>query len=156
MTDLTLLINSVARKHQITPQLVAAIIYEESRGKVYRTRFEMRWFTRLRGIKRDQLLGFVPGESLCSLDTEKVHRATSWGLCQILGETARERGFQGENLTQLIEPEVGVDIAMGYLAHLIKLKGNEYDAVLAYNGGADDQYPIRVYAHIDEGRIENL
>lgn len=34
-------------------------------------------------------------------------RATSWGLMQIMGQTARERGFRGE-FTELLQPEVGL------------------------------------------------
>lgn len=156
MNDLTELIHSAARRHQISPQIIAAVIFEESRGKQWRTRFETHWFRKLLATPRENLIGYVPPESVCSGNTERAHRATSWGLMQVLGETARERGFKGESLTLLLDQTINVEIGCGYLAHLIALKGDEEAGVLAYNGGGDDQYALRIYSHIDEGRIEEL
>ena len=42
----------------------------------------------------------------------------SWGPMQIMGATARWLGFKGTFLSELIEPEVGIEYGCKYLANL--------------------------------------
>lgn len=150
--QLTNIIYSLCREFEVSHLLIAAIIYEESRFIESRRRFEIGWFNRLLPLERNKLLGYVPPEGICSLDTEKADRSTSWGLMQVLGETARERGFRKESFLELLKPAINLEHGVSYFKRMLRLKVNEKDALLAYNGGADKGYPERVYSHIKEGR----
>jgi soluble lytic murein transglycosylase-like protein len=74
--------------------------------------------------------------------TEATARATSYGLFQCMGQTAREAGFAGKYLTQLCDPDVGVEYGIKKLKQCLdKNSGDERAALLSYNGGSDPQYP---------------
>ncbi len=57
---------------------------------------------------------------------------------QILGQTAREIGFDGTFLTELCDPEIGLEWGCRYLGILFDRHGDEgVDAVVAsYNAGS--------------------
>lgn len=79
--------------------------------------------------------------------TEHFARAFSYGLMQIMGETARELGFAGKYLTELCDPIVGVEYGCRKLSRcMAKHPGDMRAALLAYNGGANAQYPELVLA----------
>ena len=68
---------------------------------------------------------------------EPHKKDSSWGLMQVLLNTAREvTKNQGLTAQELIKPEVNVDIGTRYLAtQLKKYHGNIKDALAAYNAG---------------------
>jgi soluble lytic murein transglycosylase-like protein len=68
-------------------------------------------------------------------DTEKIARSTSWGLLQIMGQVAREHGFQGHFLTDLLEPATNLDLACRILKKRYNETGSWFGALAAYNGG---------------------
>jgi soluble lytic murein transglycosylase-like protein len=71
-----------------------------------------------------------------SLETERVQRATSYGLAQCLGETLRwcvksKLPF----LTAYCDPELGIDAGCQILRYYLdKAKGNYREALKGYNG----------------------
>lgn len=73
----------------------------------------------------------IPGLS----PTEKIGRATSWGLLQIMGQTAREFGFTGKYLPELCDPETNLDLACQILKTRFAIDGNWDGALARYNGG---------------------
>src|SRR5207244_6850484 len=78
-------------------------------------------------------------------ETEKKMRATSFGLMQVLGQTARELGFDGRFLTELFEPETAIIYGCKKLKReMDKHNGDVRAALLGYNGGGDLSYPDRV------------
>jgi hypothetical protein len=88
---------------------------------------------------------------LASRATEVHQQKTSWGLMQIMGATARARGFTGDFCSQLCDPATGLEYGCRHLRRLIDRFGSQYDhrAVLsAYNTG----HPQRV----NEVYIESL
>lgn len=77
--------------------------------------------------------------------TEATGRAMSWGLCQVMGQVARENGFKGKYLSQLCEPEIGIDNGCRVLkGKLASARGDVHTALLRYNGGGNKQYPREV------------
>jgi soluble lytic murein transglycosylase-like protein len=151
------LVRTFSRNHGINPELVAGVIYTESRGNPTAFRYEPRYFDRY--IKAKKLQGYVPYS--INEDSERNARATSWGLMQIMGETARERGFMRESLVDLADPEINLDFGCAYLRDLIDAHGG--DTILAlyhYNAGEGSEYPgpkpgdypSRVLKAIDEGK----
>jgi hypothetical protein len=76
--------------------------------------------------------------------TEAMARATSWGLMQVMGQTAREFGFTG-HLASLCDPDIGIEWGCKKLRKCLDLRGNDVKAaLLAYNGGGDVNYPFDV------------
>ena len=64
-------------------------------------------------------------------------RATSWGLMQIMGQVARERGFRGD-FSELLQPEVGLYWGCRQLAVLKERyfkKHGGAGVIAAYNQG---------------------
>lgn len=69
-----------------------------------------------------------------TVDTERVHQATSWGPMHIMGAVARELGFRGA-LPELFSPEVGVLWACRKLQKLGAKYESDAAVIAAYNAG---------------------
>ncbi|HXX20805.1 MAG TPA: transglycosylase SLT domain-containing protein [Candidatus Acidoferrum sp.] len=83
--------------------LVCAIVEQESAWDAHAIRYEPAFRTRYVAP-----LGLPP--------TEEIARSISWGLMQVMGQVAREHGFQGKFLSALCEPAAGLDIGCAVLA----------------------------------------
>lgn len=126
--------------------LLLAIIYAEGKGDVWSMRFEP-----------DSDLYNAPEKwakkNRISLDTEKTLQQCSFGLCHILGVTARDLGHEGP-LPQLFDPSVNVRYGDKYLTRqLVRYHGDIPSAVAAYNTGtaykkSDGSFSNQVY--VDE------
>lgn len=147
-------LTSAATAHDLPSGLIQALFMVESSGNSLAMRFEQIFYDRY--IKGKPLSFVPPG---CSKDTEAIGRATSWGLLQIMGETARSVGFRGW-FGELLTPEVGLEWGCRYLARLRDrfLNNGGWEVVCrAYNGGPGNAhnpantYPAKVLAHLPGG-----
>lgn len=146
-SEMVQLAQHIAARHRLDPALVCAICHHESNWKTYASREEPEFYTRYIA-KMGAVQRFGPD---ISLQTEKSDRATSFGLCQVMGQVARERGFTGEYLTELCEPETGIEYGCRVLERaLLRAKGDVRQALLNYNGGGNPAYPDLVLAHYGE------
>lgn len=69
-------------------------------------------------------------------DQEWWGQQASWGLMQVMGAVARERGFKGIYLPELVNPAVNLAIGCAHLASLVAwAKGDVPQALAAFNGG---------------------
>lgn len=149
------LVHTFARKYQVNPHLIGGIIYVESGGNPNAIRFEPKVYEKIKGL--EQLSGFAP--KLPSKETERVLRASGLGLMQVMGETARAKGFRGEYLTDLLEPELNLEIGVSLFAELLHKHEDPKIALFKYNAGANaaypgpkaNDYPSRVLAAIEAG-----
>lgn len=118
--------------------LILAIVKVESGGDTWAIRYEP-------GFKAQYLDGKVWKRfGPISAETEVMARATSWGLMQIMGQVARERGFTGTFLSALCQPEVGLEWGCKHL----KLLWDRYHSthglagvIAAYNAGSPRRGP---------------
>lgn len=110
--QLDILICPIAERHDLPANLVAAIVKVESNGNPWAVRYESAFYKRY--VVPLPIIPIPP----CSLDTERVMRATSFGLMQLMGQVAREHGFAGAFLSELCEPEVGLEYGCRHLAKL--------------------------------------
>lgn len=157
-------IKAAAARHDIQPVYLAAIAYQESvQGSnslfdaIVAHREEEQFF--LKRVFNKALTGFiyksmsgVPNEY-----SERRARASSWGIMQCLGATAREVGYDRQYLSSLVFPEIGIE----YGARIFKKKldaasGDYYKATLLYNGGSDPEYPIKILGHIRTGNYKRV
>ena len=82
--------------------------------------------------------------------TEAYARGFSWGLMQIMGQTAREKGVTVKDLSQLCDPVHGLEMGCQKLSdELHRLGGDVRAALLAYNGGGALHYPDQVLARME-------
>jgi soluble lytic murein transglycosylase-like protein len=104
-------VTGAAEKHGIPRDLVAALVRVESAGQPWAFRFEPA-FLRKYVEERPRRFGSI------SIESERIGRATSWGLLQIMGQVARERGFASPYLSELCAPETGLELGCRHLAWL--------------------------------------
>lgn len=81
-------------------------------------------------------------------DAEWWCQQMSWGLMQVMGAVARERGFAGDFLSELCEPAVGLEFGCRVLASNIKRWGSEQRAIAAYNAGSPRMGDPRVIDYL--------
>ena len=139
--------------------LVMAIIAQESKGNPFAIRYEPSYFFWLTNRLTKAAFKDLPGTKLgiCSKDTEMKLRACSFGLMQVLGQTARENGFDGIYITELCDVETSIRIGLNYLSKLCNKYEHETHAVAAYNAGSvklgaggtimNQEYIDKVMAH---------
>jgi soluble lytic murein transglycosylase-like protein len=79
--------------------------------------------------------------------SEAYARGFSWGLMQVMGQVARETGFDALFLSTLCDPEQGLAIGCKVLRKKFDaMAGDTTRALLAWNGGANPAYPAQVLA----------
>jgi soluble lytic murein transglycosylase-like protein len=124
----TNLIQAKAEAFGLDPMLVAAIVWQESRGSVYAVRYEpnYRWlFTPEKFADRQGI----------TVETEKNLQKHSFGLMQIMGATARWLGYDGA-LAALYKPENNLYWGGKYLKLLFEKHKDTAKVVSAYNAGS--------------------
>lgn len=132
------LAKGIAAKHSLDPILVCAQVEQESAWNTFAIRYEP-------GFLSKYVAKFYTAGKLTA--TETYSRAFSWGLMQIMGQTAREFGFSGISLAELCDPETGVEFGCRKLEScMFRAKGDVNAALLAYNGGSNAQYASEVLA----------
>ena len=137
--ELVALAHHAARVHSLWPELVCAIVEQESAWDSWAIRYESGFYARYVQPQIDRG-SFTNG-------TEVRARAFSWDLMQVMGQTAREHGFASSTLAALCEPAVGLDVGCRVLvAKLAAAKGNVSRALLLWNGGGNHAYSEAVLA----------
>lgn len=136
------LIYKKAGEFNLEPELVAAIIWKESRGFAYAVRFEphYRWLHQVDTYAKRHRI---------SIETEKNQQQQSFGLCQIMGATARWLGFDGP-LGTLYRADQNIYWGCKFIKRLLGKYGNLEDVAAAYNAGtprrnSDGEYVNQSY-----------
>jgi soluble lytic murein transglycosylase-like protein len=150
-------IELAAATHKLPADLVRAIVQVESSGNTFAIRYEPNFL--LTYVKKDvKTFG-------ASRDTERISRATSWGLMQVMGQVARELGCTEPFLSSLCEPVTGLECGCRLLARLRDkyLEKHGWDGVIAaYNAGSprrdesgeyvNQPYVMKVLKHFKEAQ----
>ncbi|MCC8991727.1 MAG: transglycosylase SLT domain-containing protein [Streptococcus sp.] len=129
----TEMISAAAIRHQLPQGLIGAICQVESGFNTHAIRYEPDFFTTY--IVPCKIKEYPP----CSYRTEQRARAMSWGLMQIMGQVARERGFSGAFLSELCLPEVGIEYGcrqLRYFADRYYAEQGWPGVIAAYNAGS--------------------
>lgn len=145
------LVGEAATRHGLPVPIVGAVVKQESGGDVWAWNAEprYRWFWNVRAGKAfrpvtdAEVAAEVPPKDFkgcpgVDADAEWWGQQASWGLMQMMGAVARERGFAGKFLNALHDPAVNIEIGCRHLAGYVKryLPGLGWPGVLrAYNGG---------------------
>jgi soluble lytic murein transglycosylase-like protein len=129
------LAKQIATEHGLSPALVCAVIEQESGWNTWSQRFEPAFYDKY-------IAPHYPQRT-----TESIARATSYGLMQVMGATARELGFSDASMVTLCNERTGIYWGcMKLESCLQKSKQDETSALLKYNGGSNKIYPSQVAA----------
>jgi soluble lytic murein transglycosylase-like protein len=144
MTNYRTEIEDAAAAYGLDPDLVAAIVEQESSGRFHAYRYEPNFYAKYLAGKQEYE-GREPREI-----------SASFGLMQVMYTTAREHGFVGEPW-ELFNPRVSLDYGCQHLASLLKWARSHYtglgsnekavttrSALAAYNGGKSKNGPQNV------------
>jgi hypothetical protein len=142
-------IKHAAEASGFSPYLLGAIVVTESSGQQYAQRVERGFWPRyLAGIRR-----WVASTASQSDDKWSQYPdiySSSYGLCQVMLQTAAEHGFVYHYPGQLFDPEENLRVACRILSRIRARTGDDVRALLlAYNGGGDPMYPNRVLRHLN-------
>lgn len=160
------LIKKKATKYGLEWELVAAVIWQESRGNPWAYRVEPAFYRRyIESTPRDQLPGYFPDFPPNSA-SERAARATSLGLMQIMGNTARMVGYKKRELTRLCVPAINLEYGCRYLKQCInRADGGSYQekikgGLAAYNTGRtaheNTNYDEKVLRHVVTGDYNQM
>ena len=132
-----------ATKYSLDIALVCALVEQESSWCPWAMRYEPQFYSHY-------IAPMVAAGNIHSA-TEATARATSYGLGQVMGQVAREFGFTGQFLSELCDPDVGLDLCCHKLQKCMAAHPSSVEnALLAYNGGSDPTYPSSVLARMDK------
>lgn len=148
-------VKAAADAADLRPDVIAAIVLQESQGDPWAVRVEDGFYNRyIIALTRLTLPGWKPKQGeLPTVLTEKRVRSISWGLMQILGETAREQGFKGRYMSELLIPATNLQWGIKYFKHLYEQEHDLKRALLRYNGGGNKFYPAEVLGRIENGQV---
>ena len=137
-SQLVSLARKAASAQSLDPALVCAVVEQESSWNPWAMRYEPAFFAKY-------VANLYTNNKITA--SEAYARGFSWGLMQVMGQVARELGFDGSFLSQLCEPETGLAVGCKLLRKkLDALDGDVTRALLAWNGGANPAYPSQVLA----------
>ena len=135
-TEIVTLARTIAYEHGLDPALVCAVVEQESAWDAHAIRYEPGFRNR-----------YVAPLNLPA--TEEIARSISWGLLQVMGQVAREHGFQGPFLSSMCDPAVGLAIGCTVLAaKLAAGAGNVPRGLTLWNGGGNPDYSAQVLARV--------
>lgn len=125
-------IKSVSAQLCVDEILLYGIIWKESCGDCWATRFESNYYDK----NKVHLPMHYADKLGISAGTERLMQAMSWGPMQVMGVVAREMGYDGP-LPRLCLPEVGIYWGARKLLVLFKRYPENLDHVIsAYNAGS--------------------
>jgi soluble lytic murein transglycosylase-like protein len=137
-SPLQALARKVAAAHSLDPALVCAVVEQESSWNPWAIRYEPLFFSKY-------VVPLYTNNKVSA--TEAYSRGFSWGLMQVMGQVAREAGFDALFLSALCDPEQGLAVGCKVLRRkLDAMAGDTTRALLAWNGGGNPNYAAQVLA----------
>jgi soluble lytic murein transglycosylase-like protein len=136
--NLLALAQKAAATQSLDPALVCAVVEQESGWNPWAMRYEPAFFTRY-------VAPLYTNNKITA--SEAWARGFSWGLMQVMGQVARESGFDATFLSALCDPENALAVGCKVLRKkLDAARGDTTQALLAWNGGGNATYAAQVLA----------
>jgi len=137
-SQLLLLARKAAIAQSLDPALVCALVEQESGWNPWAIRYEPAFFSKY-------VATLYTNNKIAA--TEAYARGFSWGLMQVIGQVAREFGFDALFLSALCDPEQGLAVGCKVLRKKFDaMAGDTTRALLAWNGGGNPTYAAQVLA----------
>ena len=132
------LARKAAASQSLDPPLVCAVVEQESGWNPWAIRYEPAFFSKY-------VAPLYTNNKIAA--TEAYARGFSWGLMQVMGQVAREAGFDALFLSALCDPEQGLVVGCKVLRKKLEaMSGDTTRALLAWNGGGNPAYAAQVLA----------
>src|SRR4030088_129046 len=139
-SQLIVLARKAAAAQSLDPALVCAVIEQESAWNPWAIRYEPLFFAKY-------VASLYTNNKISA--SEAYARGFSWGLMQVMGQVARESGFDALFLSTLCDPEQGLAVGCKVLRKKIDaMAGDTTRGLLAWSMRSDTSYPSRVIARI--------
>jgi soluble lytic murein transglycosylase-like protein len=136
--QLVALASKAAVAQSLDPALVCAVVEQESGWNPWAMRYEPAFFAKY-------VANLYTNNKISA--SEAYARGFSWGLMQVMGQVARETGFDALFLSALCDPEQGLATGCKVLRKKFDaMAGDMTRALLAWNGGANPAYAAQVLA----------
>jgi len=136
--QLVALARRAAAVQSLDPALVCAVVEQESGWNPWAMRYEPLFFAKY-------VAPLYTNNKVSA--SEAYARGFSWGLMQVMGQVARETGFDPVFLSSLCDPDQGLAIGCKVLRRkLDAMAGDTMRGLLAWNGGSNTAYPAQVLA----------
>ena len=137
-SKLVVLARDAAAARSLDAALVCAVIEQESGWNPWAMRYEPAFFAKY-------VAPLYTNNRISA--SEAYARGFSWGLMQVMGQVAREAGFEALFLSALCDPEQGLAVGCKVLRKKFDaMAGDTTRALLAWNGGANPAYAAQVLA----------
>jgi soluble lytic murein transglycosylase-like protein len=137
-SQLLTLARKAAAAQALDPGLVCAVVEQESAWNPWAIRYEPLFFSKY-------VASLYTNNRISA--SEAYARGFSWGLMQVMGQVAREAGFDALFLSALCDPEQGLAVGCKVLRKkLDAVAGDATRALLAWNGGGNPNYAAQVLA----------
>jgi hypothetical protein len=174
-TTFTRDIAEIASGHLLEPDIVEALVLVESGGHPaawnpepqYRYLWNVKTWQPFRALSAAEILSSSPPADFPTLagdrDQEWWGQRVSWGLMQVMGAVARERGYRQPYLPELVRDVRGnLHLGCAHLAAMLRWADGDYEKALgAYNAGRGGAvgpvgraYAAKVMAHVAQLRRE--
>lgn len=124
-------------KYGLDPLIVCAVIEQESSWNPWAIRFEPAFEER-----------YIKPALPAAPSTRELTEAMSFGLMQVMGLVAIGFGWRGSFLSELCDPDVGVDFGCRKLQKCFAVHGDAEASLLSYNGGGNAFYGKQVLARV--------
>jgi soluble lytic murein transglycosylase-like protein len=132
------LARTIALSQGLDPVLVMAVVEQESMWNPWAMRYEPEFMAKY-------VEPLYTNNKISA--SEAYARAFSWGLMQVMGQVAREQGYDRPFLSSLCDPEQGLTVGCQVLKKKLAMAGGDLVRGLLYwNGGANPLYPEQVLA----------
>ena len=136
--QLVALARRAAAAQSLDPALVCAVVEQESAWNPWAIRYEPLFFAKY-------VASLYTNNKVSA--SEAYARGFSWGLMQVMGQVAREFGFDAPFLSALCDPEQGLALGCKVLRKKFDAAdGDATRALLAWNGGGNPAYAAQVLA----------
>jgi soluble lytic murein transglycosylase-like protein len=136
--QLVALASRAAAAQSLDPALVCAVVEQESGWNPWAMRYEPAFFAKY-------VANLYTNNKISA--SEAYARGFSWGLMQVMGQVAREAGFDALFLSALCDPEQGLATGCKVLRKKFDaMAGDMTRALLAWNGGGNPAYAAQVLA----------
>src|SRR6266436_8007156 len=127
-----------AAAQSLDPALVCAVVEQESAWNPWAIRYEPLFFAKY-------VASLYTNNKVSA--SEAYARGFSWGLMQVMGQVARETGFDALFLSTLCDPEQGLAVGCKVLRKKFDaMAGDTTRALLSWNGGANTAHAAQVLA----------